>query len=133
MEMLQNYNWPGNVRELENVMQRAIILAPGSAVRADDLNLKMHEQEDDSAEFDQIVDIADYQSSGSFERQLRDYKIRLAVAAVRENNGNKTLAARSLSISRAYLHRLLRLAENEALPVSDPLFADHKLPKAVTA
>jgi DNA-binding NtrC family response regulator len=133
MEMLQNYNWPGNVRELENVMQRAIILAPGTVVRADDLNLKSNEQEDDAAEFDQIVDIADYQSSGSFERQLRDYKIRLAVAAVRENNGNKTLAARSLSISRAYLHRLLRLAENEALPESDPHFVDHKLPKSVTA
>src|ERR1700689_5296464 len=133
MALLQGYSWPGNVRELENVMQRAIILAPGSVVRADDLNLKTHEQEDDAAEFDQIVDIADYQSSGSFERQLRDYKIRLAVAAVRENNGNKTLAARSLSISRAYLHRLLRLAENEALPASDPLFADHKLPKSVTA
>ena len=50
---------------------------------------------------------------GSFERQLRDYKIRLAVNAVRENNGNKTLAARSLQISRAYLHRLLRNAEAE--------------------
>ncbi len=43
MEMLQNYAWPGNVRELENVMQRAIILAPGHVVRAEDLNLKTQE------------------------------------------------------------------------------------------
>jgi hypothetical protein len=42
--------------------------------------------------------------------------IKLAVTAVRENNGNKTLAARSLCISRAYLHRLIRLAEPEPLP-----------------
>ena len=133
MEMLQNYPWPGNVRELENVMQRAIILAPGRVVRAEDLNLKNHEPEEDAAAFDQIVDIADYQLSGSFERQLRDYKIRLAVAAVRENNGNKTMAARSLSISRAYLHRLLRLAENEDLSASDPLYAEHKLRETVTA
>jgi DNA-binding NtrC family response regulator len=121
------------VRELENVMQRAIILAPGRVVRAEDLNLKNHEPEEDAAAFDQIVDIADYQLSGSFERQLRDYKIRLAVAAVRENNGNKTMAARSLSISRAYLHRLLRLAENEDLSASDPLYAEHKLRETVTA
>jgi DNA-binding NtrC family response regulator len=133
MEMLQNYSWPGNVRELENVMQRAIILAPGRVVRAEDLNLKAHEPEEDAAAFEQIVDIADYQSSGSFERQLRDYKIHLAVAAVRENNGNKTLAARSLSISRAYLHRLLRLADDDALPASDPLYAEHKLRETVTA
>ena len=113
LEMLQGYAWPGNVRELENVIQRAIILAPGCAVRAEDLNLNGHEQEDPGA-FDEVVDIADYQPAGSFERQLRDYKIRLAVAAVREASGNKTLAARSLSISRAYLHRLLRLAETDS-------------------
>jgi DNA-binding NtrC family response regulator len=133
LEMLQNYSWPGNVRELENVMQRAIILAPGRVVRAEDLNLKPHEPEENAAAFDEIVDIADYQVSGSFERQLRDYKIRLAVAAVRENNGNKTLAARRLSISRAYLHRLLRLAENDVLAASDPLYALPKLRESVTA
>jgi hypothetical protein len=74
-----------------------------------------------------VVDIGDYQPAGSFERQLRDYKIKLAVAAVRENNGNKTLAARSLCISRAYLHRLIRLAE------TDPQFADQPLRETATA
>ena len=43
LEMLQGYPWPGNVRELENVMQRAIILAPGRTVRAEDLSLKSQE------------------------------------------------------------------------------------------
>ncbi len=129
IEMLQSYAWPGNVRELENVMQRAIILAPGRAIRAEDLNLNGHEQEEDAGAFDEVVDIADYQPAGSFERQLRDYKIRLAVAAVREDNGNKTLAARSLSISRAYLHRLLRLAETD----TEALYAEQPLHHSVTA
>lgn len=31
--------WPGNVRELENVIQRAMILAPGEAIEAEDLLL----------------------------------------------------------------------------------------------
>jgi DNA-binding NtrC family response regulator len=125
MEMLQSYPWPGNVRELENVMQRAIILAPGHSVRAEDLSLNL--QEEDVSAFDGVVDIGDYQPAGSFERQLRDYKIKLAVTAVRENNGNKTLAARSLCISRAYLHRLIRLAE------ADPQFADQPLRETATA
>ncbi|HUB00895.1 MAG TPA: sigma-54 dependent transcriptional regulator [Terracidiphilus sp.] len=112
-EMLRSYAWPGNVRELENVMQRAIILAPGRTVRAQDLTI--NSQEEETAPFDDVVDISDYNPAGSFERQLRDYKVKLAVNAVRENNGNKTLAARSLSISRAYLHRLLRLAEPDGL------------------
>jgi len=34
MVLLQGYGWPGNVRELENVMERAVILTPGSAITA---------------------------------------------------------------------------------------------------
>jgi DNA-binding NtrC family response regulator len=109
MDLLQSYNWPGNVRELENVMQRAIVLAAGSTIRIDDLAISA--QEDYSGDFVDVVDIGDYNPAGSFERQLRDYKVKLAVNAVRDNNGNKTLAARSLNISRAYLHRLIRLGE----------------------
>jgi DNA-binding NtrC family response regulator len=128
LEMLQNFPWPGNVRELENVMQRAIILSPGRSVRAEDLCLKSQEpSQEEAVPFDEVVDIADYQPTGSFERQLRDYKIRLAVNSVREHNGNKTLAARSLCISRAYLHRLLRLAETEQI------YAEQNLRESVTA
>jgi DNA-binding NtrC family response regulator len=124
MDALQSYTWPGNVRELENVMQRAIILAPARMIRAEDLTLNA--QDEDAGELGDVVDIGDYNPAGSFERQLRDYKIKLAVSAVRDHNGNKTLAARSLSISRAYLHRLIRLAE------PDPLF-DHDLRETVNA
>jgi DNA-binding NtrC family response regulator len=129
LDMLQSYAWPGNVRELENILQRAIILAPGRTIRAEDLNLHNPEHEEDAGAFDEVVDIADYQPTSSFERQLRDYKIRLAVSAVREANGNKTVAARSLSISRAYLHRLLRLAEADP----EAIYAEPLLRHSVTA
>jgi transcriptional regulator with GAF, ATPase, and Fis domain len=33
MDALMHYGWPGNVRELENVVERALILSPGSALR----------------------------------------------------------------------------------------------------
>ena len=115
LSLLQHYRWPGNVRELENVMQRAIILAAGKTVRAEDLSISIDEVESELSDIGDVVDIGDYHPAGSFERQLRDYKIKLAVTAVRENNGNKTLAARSLCISRAYLHRLIRLAEPDAV------------------
>lgn len=36
---LQSYAWPGNVRELENVMQRALIMAPGEVVEPGHLSL----------------------------------------------------------------------------------------------
>jgi DNA-binding NtrC family response regulator len=126
LEVLQSYSWPGNVRELENVMQRAIIVSTGRSVRVEDLSVNAQEDEVATAG-DVVIDFADYHPDGSFERQLRDYKIKLAVNAVREHNGNKTIAARSLCISRAYLHRLLRLAE------SDSQFAESGLRETRTA
>lgn len=107
LALLQSHSWPGNVRELENVMQRSIILATGKSLTAEDIPLNIQEEN--------VVCIGDYSATGSFEQQLRDYKIKLAATALRENKGNKTLAARSLRISRAYLHRLIRLAEAEQL------------------
>ncbi|MEO1795950.1 MAG: sigma-54 dependent transcriptional regulator [Pseudomonadota bacterium] len=37
MEALAAHDWPGNVRELENVMQRALVLARGPEIGADDI------------------------------------------------------------------------------------------------
>jgi len=113
MAILQGYAWPGNVRELENAIQRAIILAPGLTIRPEDLPLNVHA--------DKVIDISEYNPEGTFERLLRDYKVKLATEAVRDNNGNKTLAARSLGISRAYLHRLIRNAEPDLIFEQDNL------------
>jgi PAS domain S-box-containing protein len=35
MQLLRAYAWPGNVRELENVLERAVILAPGTTLEID--------------------------------------------------------------------------------------------------
>jgi formate hydrogenlyase transcriptional activator len=34
MQTLADYSWPGNVRELQNFVERAVILSPGTALRA---------------------------------------------------------------------------------------------------
>src|SRR5574343_714935 len=36
---LRNHAWPGNVRELDNVIQRALIMAPGNEIQAEHLRL----------------------------------------------------------------------------------------------
>ena len=33
MDALQKWPWPGNIRELENVIERAVILSPGSTLQ----------------------------------------------------------------------------------------------------
>lgn len=107
MKLLKAYSWPGNVRELENVIQRAVILTTGSSISANDLPEEIYSRD--------VINIEHYRGGDSFEDRLREYKVSLAETAVREHHGNKTLAARSLKISRAYLHRLLRLADHEIM------------------
>ena len=105
LALLFEYDWPGNIRELENSIQRAVILAESDSISAEDLPEPLQRPD--------LQGIGDELTPGSFEDLLRDYKVRLANKAIRECNGNKTLAARSLSISRAYLHRLIRIAPEE--------------------
>ena len=40
METLVEYHWPGNVRELENIIERAVILSPGSELQIPTGDLK---------------------------------------------------------------------------------------------
>jgi transcriptional regulator with PAS, ATPase and Fis domain len=105
MEILVDYDWSGNIRELENVIQGAVILTDGESIAPCDLPEALQE----------LAGPLEVESAApnSFEDLLRQYKIRLATQAIQQCNGNKTLAARNLQISRAYLHRLVRVAPPE--------------------
>jgi transcriptional regulator with PAS, ATPase and Fis domain len=100
MVLLLEYSWPGNVRELENVIQSAIILSDDDTIQPKDLPHIMQSPD--------LLGLGDSLPGASFEEQMQDYKIKLAHRAVQECKGNKTLAARSLNISRTYLHRLIK-------------------------
>src|SRR6187402_2346012 len=39
LKLLMRYHWPGNIRELENAIERAMLLADGAHISADDLRL----------------------------------------------------------------------------------------------
>lgn len=98
MELLVAYDWPGNIRELENVVQGAVILTDGDSIARSDLPEHLQVEED----------VCDRMMAETFGELLHQFKIDVANKAVAECNGNKTLAARKLNVSRAYLHRLLR-------------------------
>ncbi|MFC3309644.1 PEP-CTERM-box response regulator transcription factor [Blastomonas aquatica] len=94
LKMLDAWHWPGNVRELENRVKRAVIMAEGRLVRAEDLDLERAEPE--TAEFLNLKAV----------RELADRKaIRHALA---RTEGNISGAAKLLGISRPTLYDLLR-------------------------
>jgi transcriptional regulator with PAS, ATPase and Fis domain len=103
MDMLVAYDWPGNVRELENVIQRSIILADGIHIGVaelpEDFKVIAHAEDENATEsFD----------GGSFEERIDEFRINVIRNAIAASNGNKSVAAKKLGLSRAYVHRLLR-------------------------
>jgi DNA-binding NtrC family response regulator len=103
--LLVQHDWPGNIRELENVIQGAVILADGDAITRTDLPPQIQQL----AEDEEAAASAEMEPGGCFEDLLRQFKINLANRTILECNGNKSLAARKLRVSRAYLHRLIRM------------------------
>jgi DNA-binding NtrC family response regulator len=102
MELLVDYDWPGNIRELENVIQGAVILADGDSISRADLPEHLQQLGTEEAT------PTEFEVEG-FDQLLRQFKISLANKVISECNGNKSLAARKLRVSRAYLHRLIRM------------------------
>jgi DNA-binding NtrC family response regulator len=106
MHLLVNHEWRGNVRELENVIQGSILRTDSDII--DVCDLPEHFQENECMDDEPLC-----AGNGRFERMLRDYKLKLAMQALEDCGGNKTMASRSLDISRTYLHRLLKMNGRE--------------------
>ena len=97
IDSLHEYDWPGNVRELENLMERLVLLDRGPTVGLEFLPAKMLK----------AVPNPDVPSETTFEGAIDALKKRLIEDALAAEGGNKVAAARRLSISRSYLHRLI--------------------------
>jgi DNA-binding NtrC family response regulator len=100
LDRLLTYSWPGNVRELRNVLERALVLAGGAdEIRPEHLPAAL---------------IGRRVASGSAVRgtpellpmaEIERRHIEHTLAAL---DGNRTLAAKTLGISRATLHTKIR-------------------------
>ena len=96
------YGWPGNVRELENRIKRAVIMADGKSVSADDLDLP-GSADPDAAEIALNLRAA---------REIADRKaIRQALSRTENNISG---AAKLLGISRPTLYDLLKQYQLQA-------------------
>ena len=97
---IDGWPWPGNVRELENRVKRAVIMADGKLVNAEDLDLGEGEEGDEFAlNLKQAREAAD--------RKM----IRKAMA---RSQGNISMTAKLLGISRPTLYDLLKQYDLQA-------------------
>jgi DNA-binding NtrC family response regulator len=95
MEILTKFSWKGNVRELENVIERAVIYAEGSAVRVQDLGISESNIRDALTENVPM----DGPLQAVAEAAIRIAESRRIKQALKQTGGNKTRAAEVLQVS----------------------------------
>jgi DNA-binding NtrC family response regulator len=101
MEKLMSYHWPGNVRELENVIERSLVMATGTALDAKDIRLEMAPRA--RVQSDEHPFLPEGMSLDQYEQEI----IR---EALRRADGNKSQAARLLGLTRnALRYRLTQM------------------------
>jgi len=89
MEKLKNYEWPGNIRELQNILERAVVLADGSKLDVDALELYA------------MQNLAHDSSLGELEKGH-------ILKTLEQTAGNRTETARKLKISVRTLRNKLK-------------------------
>ncbi|PYK85015.1 MAG: sigma-54-dependent Fis family transcriptional regulator [Verrucomicrobia bacterium] len=91
-DRLLQHSFPGNVRELDHVIERAVLMARGSHLKAADLGLTTGGGE----------------SKGLEEMSLEEVEAFLIKKALARNNGNARKAAEALGLSRSAFYRRLQ-------------------------
>ena len=106
MTAMQNYPWPGNLRELRNVIERAVILAPGEKIDVNDFPDSLRGSQPSGAMIGNRV---------SLEELEREHIMRIIEVA-----GSMEEAAQILGIDPATLYRKRKryaeMAEQTAAP-----------------
>ncbi len=105
MQALINYDWPGNIRELENVIERAVILAPGITITNKDLPPHLREKA-------ASVITAGVGNSAASKQLLREAlaapECEIIRSTLQEVNWNRKKAAKKLGINRTTLYNKMK-------------------------
>jgi two-component system response regulator FlrC len=107
---LTHYGWPGNIRELANVLQRAMILAPGTEIAPEHLMLPRGAAQE-------IEDTAPAVDLG-----LKDMERETILGTLRRMGGSRRKTAEALAMSeRTLRHKLKQYREAGYLDGDDLL------------
>jgi len=101
LEALMQYGWPGNVRELRTAIEHAVVLCRSEKIMRRDLPPNVRGNGAAQA----AVDAARLLTQNDL--TVQEAEKQLIIRALKESNGNRTLAAKKIGISRRTLHRKL--------------------------
>jgi DNA-binding NtrC family response regulator len=101
LELLMKYSWPGNVRELRTAIEHAVVLCRGEKITARDLPPSVRAGVAVSGDTGRVLARNDL--------TVKEAEKQLIARALKETNGNRTLAAEKIGMSRRTFHRKLHV------------------------
>ena len=107
LDALIVHRWPGNVRELRTAIEHAVVLARGERISLRDLPPSVRNSAGLTPEPQQLL--------AKGEITVKEAEKQLLIRALKETNGNRSLAARKIGMSRRTLHRKLHVYQLEHL------------------
>lgn len=102
MDQMLQYRWPGNVRELKNVVERAVVLAPGEFIDYGDLMLSKLATSAD------VLAATGNEAEEFVPHSLAEMESRHILATLEATGWNKSQTAALLGIERSTLDRKIR-------------------------
>ena len=105
-QLIMDYTWPGNVRELENAVEHAFVRCAGSEIRSEDLPVELRLRPPDGQAVLPVP--ATSPPRPQMLRPSKPDERGIILGALERAGGNKSLAAKSLGISRTTLWRRMR-------------------------
>jgi len=123
VEVVKGYSWPGNVRELISCIRRAVVMADGDTITAENLDVPWREgkksdpaesgiaiSHDTALENDSLIpgiDVKDRNQLPSLDAARREMEESLLQNALNFHDRNIKKTAEHLGVSRVTLYRLM--------------------------
>lgn len=113
MAAFMEYSWPGNIRELRNVIERCVVTCHNGYIEYEDLpaDIKNPQEKESEPETIKTPLKAEEHEKLSFSAMYMMQRRETAEKLLRELNGNKSLVAKRMGISRSTLYRILSESE----------------------
>jgi transcriptional regulator with GAF, ATPase, and Fis domain len=111
LSLLENYYYPGNVRELENIIERAVVIAPTDEITVECLRPEVRDPElafermKETEGFSADIDIA---RGVNFYDEVKKFEIDLIRRALDQTGGHQSRAARLLGLNATTLNSKIK-------------------------
>lgn len=111
LSLLENYYYPGNVRELENIIERAVVIAPTDEITVECLRPEVRNPEllgmimKDSEGKSSEIDLA---RGVNFYEEVKRFEIDIIRRALEQTGGHQSRAARLLGLNATTLNSKIK-------------------------